>query len=162
MATNILRTIMAKLTGGLDSLKDKQSRLTSQRDAAKTSLEKARAALQLHLLEGDDGDAKAVAALQAKVDSASSLLASLNDAIAEQARRVADAEQALVDEQQAAARKAASEALAADVDAIEGKLAPWLAATRELAGLVEAKGTRPARLRDFSPTPPMKLKLRWP
>jgi hypothetical protein len=129
---NIIGTIMSKITASLGSLKDRSARLAAQRGAAKTALDKAKAAVQAHLLEGDD-DAKTLAVLQAKVNDAFSLLESLDAAITEQARRVADAERQLADEATQAARKAASEALARDVDAIEAQLAPWLASTRTLA-----------------------------
>src|ERR1035437_5904463 len=136
MANNLFRTIMAKISESRGSLKDRSARLTSQRATAMTSLEKAKAAMQTHLLEGDADDTKALAALQAKVNDAFSLLASLDAAIAEQARRVADAERQLVDEATKVARKAASEALAIDVAKIEAQLAPWLASTRQLASAI--------------------------
>jgi hypothetical protein len=125
--------LMAKIGESLGLLKERSARLTSQRDAAKTSLEKAMAAVQAHLLEGDADDVKALGVLQSAVDRASSLLASLDAAIAEQTRRVADAERQLADEQTKAARKAASEALARDVEQIEQLIVPWLSTTRQLA-----------------------------
>ena len=124
---------MAKVVGGLDAIRVKQTSLVSQRDATEVSLAKARTALQSFLLDGDDNDIKARDALQAKVDSAASLLAALEDAVKAQALRVSDAERAAADERTQAARKAASEALASDVANIEGQIAPWLAATRKLA-----------------------------
>ena len=124
---------MAKISESLGSLKDRSARLTSQRATAMTSLEKAKVAMQTHLLEGDADDTKALAALQAKVNDAFSLLASLDAAIAEQARRVDAAESELADERTKVTRKTASEALARDVDSIEAQLAPWLASTRQLA-----------------------------
>ena len=136
MANSFIGKIMGKITGSLGSLKDRQARLASQRDAAKTALEKAKAARQHHLLEGDVSDAKTSTALQAKVTVAESELAGLDEALAEQARRVADTERALADEQTQATRKAASEALQRDVDAIEAQLAPWLTSTRQLASVL--------------------------
>jgi hypothetical protein len=129
---NFIGKLMAKISETLGSLKDRQTRLTSQRDAAKTALEKAKAARQHNHLDGD-GDAKTAAALQAKVSVAESELAGLDEAVKAQAERVADTERQLADEATQAARKAASEALARDVDSIEAQLAPWLTATRQLA-----------------------------
>ena len=137
---NFIGKIMAKVVGGLDALKVKHTSLVSQRDAAEVSLAKARTALQVYLLSDNDGDDRAVAALQTKVDSAASLLASLDTAIKTQGERVADAERQLADEQTKAARKMASEALALDVNSIESQLKPWLAATRQLAIALEKYG----------------------
>jgi small-conductance mechanosensitive channel len=132
MAT-VWKNIMAKISGGVDVLRDRQARLTSQRDAAKAALEKAKAARQFHLLEGDVADTKTAAALQAKVSAAESELAGLDEALTEQARRVADAERQLADEQTKAARKAASEVLEREVEAIEKMTASWLITTRQLS-----------------------------
>jgi hypothetical protein len=140
MANSFIGKIMAKVVGGLDALRVKQSSLASQRDTAHSLLVKARAALQVYLLGDNDGDDRAVAALQAKVDAALSLLASLDTAIKTQGERVADAERQLADEQTKAARKMASEALALDVNSIESQLKPWLAATRQLAIALEKYG----------------------
>ena len=123
---------MSKIAGGLEALKDRSARLVSQREAARIALDKAKAQVQTHLLEGDDDD-KTRGTLQAKVNDAFSMLESLDAAVTEQARRVAAAEQALNAEQQTAARKVASEALAADVAKIEQQIAPWLVSTRQLA-----------------------------
>jgi hypothetical protein len=141
MAQTMFGKLMAKIGETLGLLKERSVRLTSQRDAAKTSLEKAMAAVQAHLLDGDADDVKALGVLQLAVDRASSLLASLDAAIAEQARRVADAERALADEATKAACKAASEALAADVAKMEQQLAPWLESTRSLASELEKYST---------------------
>jgi hypothetical protein len=123
---------MQKFGESIGLLKTRMSRLENQRDAARTTLQKARAALQTHLLDGDDGDEKTVNALQARIDSAQSLLESLDEAMRTQAERVATAERELADEQTRAQRKAASEVIANDVARIEGQLKPWLAATRAL------------------------------
>jgi hypothetical protein len=138
---NFIGKIMAKVVGGLDALRVKQTSLVSQRDAAEVSLAKARTALQVYLLSDNDGDDRAVAALQTKVDSAASLLASLDTAIKTQGERVADAERQKADEQNQAARKAASEAIAADVAKIESQIAPWLASTRKLATDLDKYGS---------------------
>ena len=124
---------MSKITSSLGSLKDRSARLTSQRDAANTALEKAKAFRHQNFLQGDVNDTKTAAALQAKVSDAESKLAGLDDAVKAQAERVAEAERQLTDEATKSARKAASEALARDVAAIEAQLAPWLASTRQLA-----------------------------
>jgi hypothetical protein len=128
------KDIMKQVGEALGLLKSKMSRLESQREAAKLSLQKAMAALQAHLLDGDDSDEKTTGNLQAKVDSGRSLVASLNTAIETQADRVVQAERELADEETKKQRTAASNAIYADVEHIEKQLAPWLAATRTLAG----------------------------
>jgi chaperonin cofactor prefoldin len=127
------KDIMKQVGEALGLLKSKMSRLESQREAAKLSLQKAMAALQAHLLDGDDSDEKTTGNLQAKVDSARSLVASLNTAIETQADRVVQAERELADEETKKQRTAASNAIYADVEHIEKQLAPWLATTRALA-----------------------------
>jgi chaperonin cofactor prefoldin len=127
------KDIMKQVGEALGLLKSKMSRLESQREAAKLSLQKAMAALQAHLLDGDDSDEKTTGNLQAKVDSGRSLVASLNTAIETQADRVVQAEREMADEQTKKERTAASDVIYADVEHIEKQLAPWLAATRALA-----------------------------
>ena len=124
---------MAKIGESLGLLKGRSARLTSQRDAAKSALAKARATLQTFLLEGDDADDKTVTALQGKVDGATSLLASLDDAIRTQTERVAAAERELADEQTKKERTAASDVIFSDVERIEGQVKPTLTAMRALA-----------------------------
>jgi hypothetical protein len=135
------KNIMTQVGTALGLLTDKMSRLESQRDAARTTLQKARAALQTHLLDGDDGDNKAVAALQAKIDSAQSLLESLDEAVRTQSERVAEAEREASDKETKRQRLAASEIIANDVARIDAQLKPWLAATRALATDLAKYGT---------------------
>ena len=132
---------MAKFTGGLDALKERHSRLVARRDAAHTVFKKADAAWRSQLLDADDTDNKTTAVLRQKLNDAEAELKGLDELIAEQARRVADAERALADEATKAACKAASEALAADVAKMERQLAPWLASTRSLASELEKYST---------------------
>jgi len=128
-----LGKLMAKIGENLGLLKDRSTRLQSQQRAATLALGKAKAALRDHLLDGDDNDAKATAALQAKVDGAASLLASLDDAVKAQTERVANAEREMAAEQAQANCKAASEKIAVDVAKIERQLPNVLAAMRALA-----------------------------
>jgi hypothetical protein len=121
----------------LEQLRQRAAALGRKRDEAKSALEEAAAARQRHHLEGDLEDGKTSAKLQAQVDSAASVLRGLEDAVAALTPQLAEVEQQLADEQQRAECKAASGKLDLEVAAIEGKLAPWLAATRELAGLWE-------------------------
>ena len=118
---------MTQIGEALGLLKTKLSRLTNQRNSAESELERAKSNLQAHLLS-DSEDQKITAALQAKIDSSFSLLGSLNAAIGTQAERIADAERQKANEQNQAARKAASEAFAADVAKIE-RLLHWRART---------------------------------
>ena len=131
---------MTQIGEALGLLKTKLSRLTNQRNSAESELERAKSNLQAHLLS-DSEDQKIMAALQAKIDSSFSLLGSLNAAIGTQAERIADAERQKADEQNQAARKAASEAIAADVAKIESQIAPWLASTRKLAADLDKYGS---------------------
>jgi hypothetical protein len=131
---------MTQIGETLGLLKTKLSRLTNQRNSAESELERAKSNLQAHLLS-DSEDQKIMAALQAKIDSSFSLLGSLNAAIGTQAERIADAERQKADEQNQAARKAASEAIAADVAKIESQIAPWLASTRKLATDLDKYGS---------------------
>src|ERR1700721_2799510 len=127
------KNIMTQVGTALGLLTDKMRRLESQRDEVRTTLQKAMAAMQSHLLDGDDGDEITVNALQAKIDSAQSQLESRDEAIRTQTERVATAERELADAEAKAQRKTASEVIANDVARIEGQLKPWLAATRALA-----------------------------
>jgi hypothetical protein len=128
----IFGKIMSKIASGLDGLRDRSARLQSQQRAAVLALEKAKASLQSHLLDGDD-DAMVTATLQSKVDSAASLLGSLDDAVKVQAERVADAERQIADEKTQASRKAASGEIAADVAKYETQTSQWLATSRTFA-----------------------------
>jgi hypothetical protein len=124
---------MKQIAEALGLLKSTMTRLTDQRDAARTALEKARAALKTHLLGVDGGDQKAIAALKAEIVSERELITALDDAIETQNALVVAEENRLVDEETRKQRTAASEAILADVAQIERQLAPWLAATRQLA-----------------------------
>jgi len=128
---------MKKLEGNLAQLRQRLDQLSVKHTAAQSELEAATAARQANLIQGDLEDAKAATVLQQRVDTAQSALRGLDDAIMALSAQLADAERALTDEQQRAARKAASEALARDVEIIESKLTPWLEGTRELATLVD-------------------------
>jgi hypothetical protein len=68
-------------------------------------------------------------------------LAGFNEAIEVLASQVAEAERVLGEEQKRIEHAAAGEKLAREIDVIEAKLTPWLAATRELAAAMEALGT---------------------
>jgi hypothetical protein len=127
------KDIMKQVGEALGLLKTKMARLEGQREAAKSALQKAKAALQTHLLDGDDSDEKTTANLQSKVDSAFSLLGSLNAAIETQADRVVQAEREMADEQTKKERTAASDMISADVERIECQVKPTLTAMRALA-----------------------------
>jgi hypothetical protein len=118
------KNIMQQIGAALGLLKTKMARLESQRENAKSALQKAKAALQAHLLDGDDTDERTVISLQGKVDSAFSLLGSLNAAVETQANRVVQAERELADEETKRQRKAASDAISVDIEHIEKQLAP--------------------------------------
>jgi hypothetical protein len=129
---------MQKLQAELAALNARSKLLTGKRAAAQSTLDDAVEARQKALLTGDLDDTKAAMALQAKVDIAISALAGFEAAITAQAALIADAETKLAAEQLDADRKAASDALAAQVAVVEGLLGPWLEASRDLASALEA------------------------
>jgi len=131
---------MQKIETELAALQARAKLLDAKRAAAQAALDAATAARQEMLLAGDLDDAKLAARLQAAVDTAASALAGFDTAITALAASIAEAEAKLAAERLAADRKAASEALATQTDAIERKLVPWLAATRDLAAAASAVG----------------------
>jgi predicted nucleic acid-binding Zn-ribbon protein len=141
MANSFIGKIMSKITGGLDLLKGKQTRLISQRDSARSALEKAKAAVRTQRLDVDDTDDKTIAALQIKVDAAQSFLNGLDEDIEEHTKRVAAAQREHADKETKAKQKAESETITADVNKIESQIAPWLASGRKLASDLEKYGT---------------------
>ncbi|KJC37149.1 hypothetical protein UP09_28305 [Bradyrhizobium sp. LTSP885] len=124
---------MQKLEAELSALTSRAALLEGKRVAAQSALTAALEARQTLLLTGDLDDSKAAQAAQMRVESAGSALAGFDVAITSLAGSVAETEGKLEIERHSAARKVASERLAAQTDAIEQQLAPWLALTRDFA-----------------------------
>jgi hypothetical protein len=134
------KTKMQKLETALAALTSRATLLTAKREAARAIFDRAVAARDVHLLEGNLEDEKMGAKLQAAVDSAVSALAGFDNVIAAQAASIAEAEEKLAVERLAVARKAASEELTAKTDTIERQIGPWLEATRALAASTTSVG----------------------
>ena len=102
-------------------LRERRAALDAKHAAARTEFEAAQSARQNFMLSGDLDDDAAAAKLQARVDSASSALASLDAAIAELSTRLAEAERNVAAEQNRVAREAAADALGRDIATVEAQ-----------------------------------------
>jgi hypothetical protein len=83
---------MHQLESQLATLTKRANQLTTKRAAGKDDLDRATAAREKHMLEGDLDDIKIGAKLQANVDAAVSALAGYDDAIKKQSALIADVE----------------------------------------------------------------------
>jgi hypothetical protein len=132
---------MKRLEQAAADLRQRAERLAAKRTAAQAELDRAVSARQSYAIEGDldDGAAadRAMARLQSDVDVATSTLAGFDSAYTTITAQLAEAERVLLDEQQSVERKAAADALAQDIAAIEAQVGPWLEATRGLAADLE-------------------------
>jgi hypothetical protein len=138
MALFVRKNSMQQLEKALSALRSRAALLDSKRTAAKSDLDRALAARERFMLEGDiEGDEKTAGKLQSAVDSAMSALAGFDAAILTQAALVADAEQKLAAEKQAAERKIASEKLTAQITAVDEMMPKWLEFSRKLAAALE-------------------------
>jgi hypothetical protein len=143
MALFARRNSVQRLQTDLDRLGARAVLLNIKRDAARSALEDAIAARQVHLLEGDIDDAKAATTLQARVNTAQSELAGFDIAIAESQVRINTAELALTAEARRIKCEADAAALGAVIAGLEKNFEPWLRATRAIAaGLEEVNGFR--------------------
>ena len=124
---------MQKLKAELSALTSRAALLEGKRVAAQGVLDMAVQARQKLLLSGDIDDEKAALAAQTKVESAGSALAGFDIAITSLASSIVEAESNLEIARVSVARRVASEKLAAQTDAIEKQIEPWLAITRDFA-----------------------------
>ncbi|KWV59813.1 hypothetical protein AS156_30275 [Bradyrhizobium macuxiense] len=129
----ILETTIAALT-------KRAEQLAVKRAAAKTALDKATKARQEALLSGDLNDQRALDNLQSAVDTAASLIAGLDDALAVLAHEKTEAERQLAAERERTERAAAADKLAKQVAAIEAALPGYLAQSRALADALSEIG----------------------
>ena len=121
---------MQKLETTLAQLQLRATTLADKRTAAQAALAEAITARDRHLVEGDIADEATSDKLQAKVDHYNSTVAGYDAALGTLQKQIADAEQQIVAKRSAAARKAASEKLARDLDAIGKALPIYLDAAR--------------------------------
>lgn len=120
---------MEKLEAELGTLRARAETLKSRHAAADAAFVDAKSKLQRHHLEENlDADDKARARLEAAIAAGALTRDGYADALAEVQTKIAEAEQKLAAERSAVERKAASETLARDLDAIEQALPDYLAA----------------------------------
>lgn len=129
---------MQKLETTVVSLTRRGEQLAAKRVAAQEALDKALKARQQALLAGDLDDLRALSKLQDAVDSATSAMAGIDDALAVLARQTAEAENQLVAERERIEREKASEEIVAAVTAIEAQIEPMLSGMRELGNALTA------------------------
>ena len=122
----------------LSALRARAGSLSSRLAAAEAAFGDAKAKLQRHHLEADlDADDKTRAKLEATVAACAVARDGFVDALAEVQAKLAQAEQKLAAERDAVERKAASDKLARDLDAVQRALPEYLAAGRGLACALE-------------------------
>jgi len=119
-----------KIETELTALRERAEMLNNRHAAADAALNVAKSNLQRHHLDADD---KIRAKLEAAIATVTLTRDGFSDAIADLQAKIADAERKLADERAAVERKAASEKLSRDVDAIERALPIYLEASRKLA-----------------------------
>ncbi|WP_028165987.1 hypothetical protein [Bradyrhizobium elkanii] len=131
--THQLETTIASLTKRGDQL-------TSKRVTAQETLDTAIAgSLQAHL-QGDLDDQRALDQLQAAVDSATSALARIDEAISVLAQQKAEAERQLTAERACIERAAAADKLGKQIAAIEAALPKYLEESRAFADALSDVG----------------------
>jgi len=124
---------MDKLESVIASLTKRDDQLAAKRITAQKALDKAIKARQEALLSGDLDDHRALDKLQNAVDSATSALSGIDDALALLAQQKAEADSQLVEERDRAERAKVSEEINAAVSDIEKRVEPTLSAMREIA-----------------------------
>jgi hypothetical protein len=128
-----------KIETELTALRERAEKLRARHAAADAALLDAKANLQRHHLEApDDADDKVRVKLEAQVAASVVTRNGYADALTDLQAKIADAERKLVDERSAAARKAASEKLTRDLDAVEQALPAYLEAGRKFADALDA------------------------
>jgi hypothetical protein len=130
---------MEKLEAELSELRARAETLSNRHAAAEAAFVDAKARLQRHHLEADlDADDKARAKLEGAVAACAVTRDGYADALGEVQAQIADTEQRIATERAAAKRKAASEELARNLDAVEQALPDYLEAGRRLANALDA------------------------
>jgi hypothetical protein len=131
---------MQKLEAELGKLTLRRDALTGKQTSAQTVLNRALEARQQHMLTGDVNDDTTSAKRQAAVDSAQSALAGYALTLTVLASTISNAEGDLDVERKKIASEAAAQKQAAEVEAVEMALGPWLESTRDLAAKVSVLG----------------------
>lgn len=131
------KTHMHYLETSLRQLELRAAQLADRRALADAALAAATTARQAFRLEGDLLDEKLDAKLQNDVDVCLSKLTGLDTDIAALQAKITETEQRLDAERTAAERKAASEKLSRDLDAVEQALPGFLEAGRVFTGALE-------------------------
>jgi chromosome segregation ATPase len=129
---------MDKIESVIASLTKRDDQLAAKRITAQKALDKAIKARQEALLSGDLDDQRALDKLQGMVDSATSALSGIDDALAMLAQQKAEADSQLVDERDRAERVKVSEEINAAVSDIEQRVEPMLSEMRELGNALTA------------------------
>lgn len=129
---------MEKIEAELASLRARAETLNSRHAAADAEFLDAKSKLQRHHLEADlNADDKARAKLETAVAACAVTRDGYTDALSQVQTKIADIEQELAAERAVVARKAASEALAGDLDAVERALPDYLATGKRFADALE-------------------------
>jgi hypothetical protein len=127
-----------QLEAELAALRARADTLSSRHAVADAAFFDAKSMLQRHHLEADlNAEDKARTKLEAAVAASALTRDGYADALAEVHTKIADAEEALAAERSAVERKAASEKLARDLDAVEQVLPDYLAAGQRFADALE-------------------------
>jgi hypothetical protein len=124
----------------LAALRQRAEALDTKRRTADAELTEATMARQRHHIEGDLDDAKTGQALQDKVNVSASMVVGLEDAIAVVQTQIAEIEQRIAAERDAAERSAAADALTRDLDEFEKALPDYLAGARRITDAAQAFG----------------------
>ncbi|MBR0792160.1 hypothetical protein JQ631_24005 [Bradyrhizobium manausense] len=124
---------MQQLEATIASFAKRLEQLTIKRAIAKNALDTATVTRQKALLSGDLEDQRALDKVQAAVDTGSSALAGIDDALAALIRQKAEAERQLAAERDHIMRAAAAGKLAEQVGAIEAALPAYLEHSRVLS-----------------------------
>jgi hypothetical protein len=124
---------MQKLEATVASLAKRDEQLAAKRVTAQNVLEKAIKARQEALLSGDLDDQRALDKLQGVVDSATSALSGIDDALGLLAQQKAEAEAGLAAERDRAERVKVSDEINAAVSDIEKRVEPTLSTMRGIA-----------------------------
>jgi chromosome segregation ATPase len=124
------KTPMQQLETTIASLRKRGEQLAAKRVTAQDALDEAIKTRQQALLSGDLDDQRALDKLQAAVDTGTSALAGIDDAISVLALQKAEAESQLAAERERIARAKAAEKLSAQIATIEAALPNYLEQSR--------------------------------
>src|ERR1700688_4268126 len=129
---------MQKIEATVASLAKRGEQLAAKRVTAQNALNMAIKARQEALLSGDLDDQRALDKLQGMVDSATSALSGIDDALGLLAQQKAEADSQFVEERDRAERAKVSKEINAAVSDIETRVEPMLSGMRELGNALTA------------------------